>query len=43
MLGRLLSPAEVLMANLEWARYRKSESISPGELELVGKVPPLDF
>ena len=27
VLGRLLSPAEVVAANLEWARYRKSDGI----------------
>ena len=43
VLGRLLSPAEVVAANLEWARYKKSDGISPGKLGLVDKMPPLDF
>ena len=32
VLGRLLSPAEVMTANLEWARYKKFDGISPGKL-----------
>jgi hypothetical protein len=43
VLGRLLSPAEVAAANLEWARYKKSDGISPEKPELVEKMPPLDF
>ena len=43
MLGRLLSPAGVVTANLEWARYKKFDGISPGKLELIDRMPPLDF
>ena len=41
VLGRLLSPAEVVTANLEWARYKKPGDISTEKPELVGKMPPL--
>ena len=43
VLGRLLSPAEVVAANLEWVRYKKFDGISSEKLELVDKMPPLDF
>ena len=32
VLGRLLSLAGVVTANLEWARYKKFDGISPGKL-----------
>ena len=41
MIGRLLSPAGVVTANQEWARYKKFDGISTEKLELVGKMPPL--